>query len=68
MCFFVTVIRLSFSAAGFRGIPGNQGPLPIPVRVPGERGLSGPQGIKGPEGVRGESGPQGPPGDTGKSF
>lgn len=54
--------------AGYPGAPGNQGPAPLPPRMPGERGAPGPQGIRGPEGVRGESGPKGPPGDPGRRM
>lgn len=55
-----------FSAVGFRGFPGNQGPLPLPVKIPGDRGPQGPPGIPGPVGVRGPPGPKGLPGDSGR--
>uniref|UniRef100_A0A3Q3IXN0 Uncharacterized protein n=1 Tax=Monopterus albus TaxID=43700 RepID=A0A3Q3IXN0_MONAL len=49
---------------GVRGFPGNQGPPPVPIRYPGERGPSGPMGIQGPKGIIGEPGPRGPHGDA----
>lgn len=59
------LVNTNIHVTGFPGLPGNQGPLPLPVRIPGERGPSGPQGITGPKGFKGEPGPHGPPGDAG---
>lgn len=56
---------VNFPAAGFHGISGSPGPLPLPPRIPGEVGPPGPQGIQGPKGFKGVPGPQGPPGDSG---
>ena len=55
-------------AAGVPGQPGSQGPLPLPITIPAERGAPGHHGIRGPEGKSGEPGPQGPPGDAGQPF
>lgn len=56
---------INFCISGLRGFPGDQGPAPLPIKVPGERGFPGPQGIKGPRGNSGYPGPKGLLGDSG---
>lgn len=68
LCFVIFRMVIVFCASGFRGFPGNQGPLPLPPTLPRERGPQGRQGIYGPHGVKGQIGPQGFPGDSGALF
>lgn len=63
--FFLKYV-LFFRTTGFRGVPGDQGPVTLPVKIPGERGPPGPPGIRGPTGITGYPGPKGLPGDAGR--
>lgn len=62
----ITQILFVSLPLGSPGLPGAKGLLPVPVKIPGERGPTGPLGEQGPQGDRGESGHMGPTGDQGK--
>lgn len=59
------VFQLNVFSPGFHGFPGDQGPAPLPIKIPGERGPPGPPGIRGPNGIEGQPGQKGWPGDSG---